>query len=451
MVRKARSNAEFLTMLRRLVFKQGENVVVQSPPGGGKTTIAVALVSEAVGSGRQVAVAVPRVSQAIDFALRLARANQAEQAKIRIRILMARGRTVPVALRNSLEGIDFIYGADELGNEPGIVIATIAKWSTVITQIAAEQFQLALVDEAFQVLFVDVAPLIKLAPQLLFIGDPGQLDPTVSVERERFEAGATRVLSSAPKELTRLSPDIRMVQMPLTMRLPPDTVRIISSALYPSLSFRSGVKSRDRAVRFAKAPARPVDAIDRALNLCARGATVVGILLPQAQNALDDADPELAQLGADIISRLLERGVEWRGVRTLSAEDIGYVATHVVSVDAVSRALWRSDVSTELVGPNTPEIYQGTERPIIVACHPLGTQPRFSEFDLNRGRLTVMLSRHLLRCIVIGRDGVREALRRHQHTGGGRFLGADDAEWAGWRAHTLIWDELERLGRLVRT
>jgi hypothetical protein len=126
------------------------------------------------------------------------------------------------------------------------------------------------------------------------------------------------------------------------------------------------------------------------------------------------------------------------------------VDAHVASGAAVRRHLERRGVSTDEVMVDTPEIWQGLERPVMIAKHPLSGLRRFDEFSLEPGRFCVMLSRHQLACIVVGRDGVGEALERHSHDCAKRALGAENAEWAGWRAHSHIWGELERRECLIR-
>jgi hypothetical protein len=60
-----------------------------------------------------------------------------------------------------------------------------------------------------------------------------------------------------------------------------------------------------------------------------------------------------------------------------------------------------------------------------------------------------MLLRHQLGCIVVGREGIVEALEHHKHDFGSRAPGAENGEWLGWRAHYNIWAELKRRRRLV--
>lgn len=86
----------------------------------------------------------------------------------------------------------------------------------------------------------------------------------------------------------------------------------------------------------------------------------------------------------------------------------------------------------------------------MVVKHTLSGQRTIGEFALEPGRWCVMLSRHQLGCVIVGRDGVRETLDAHRHDCGARAIGAENDAWYGWQAHRSLWESLEQQGRLVR-
>jgi hypothetical protein len=98
----------------------------------------------------------------------------------------------------------------------------------------------------------------------------------------------------------------------------------------------------------------------------------------------------------------------------------------------------------------TPEVWQGLQRPLMIVKHPLSGVAEPTGFELEPGRLCVGLSRHQLACILVTRDGIGEALDRHQHDCEHRPLGAEDIQWEGWSANRKIWAELEDHDRLFR-
>jgi hypothetical protein len=63
-------------------------------------------------------------------------------------------------------------------------------------------------------------------------------------------------------------------------------------------------------------------------------------------------------------------------------------------------------------------------------------------FFLDAGRLCVLLSRHRLGCLIVGRAGVADLLAVHAPTAE-RILGLDDdPEYDGWQAHLTVLDRL---------
>jgi hypothetical protein len=195
-----------------------------------------------------------------------------------------------------------------------------------------------------------------------------------------------------------------------------------------------------------------VDPIDRALDLVSDGASIVTVVAPRKVFANEQIDEELVQLQARIVERALARGGEWAGVRKLTERDIGCVDAHVASNAAIRRELQRMNIPVDVSGGvlvETPEIWQGLQRPLMVVKHPLSGLQRIDEFALEPGRACVMLSRHEIGCIVVTRDGIAEALDDYRHDSGARPTGAEDRIWAGREAHWALWTELERRNRII--
>ena len=60
---------------------------------------------------------------------------------------------------------------------------------------------------------------------------------------------------------------------------------------------------------------------------------------------------------------------------------------------------------------DTADRFQGQERALVWVCHPLSGQAQLDAFLLDPGRLCLMLSRHRVGCILVGRKGIAETLR----------------------------------------
>jgi hypothetical protein len=329
------------------------------------------------------------------------------------------------------------------------VVATVDKFG-IRAQTLQGRFDLLICDEAYQVPFVRFLPLTLIARQVLLVGDPGQLPPLVRADTSRFEATSYRVHWPAPKELLARFPDVPTVQLPVTWRLPQDTVDLIQPAFYPDLPFESAVLGVERRLAFGAAGLG--DPLDRVLDQVAGGNSIAALVAPERRFGPDEVDEELSEVSAMVVRRLLDRGARWTGRRVLERGDIGVIDPHVASGAAVRRYLRRFGIPTAADGVvvDTPEIWQGLQRPIMVVKHPLSGATRLTEFPLEPGRWCVSLSRHQIACLIVTREGVGGTLDRHQHDSASRPTGGENPQWAGWLAHRELWTAIERSGRVVR-
>jgi hypothetical protein len=149
---------------------------------------------------------------------------------------------------------------------------------------------------------------------------------------------------------------------------------------------------------------------------------------------------------AQVVNRLLFRNIQMGGKRLIDG-DIGCADAHVASNAAVSRNIRSLGLSN--VVSETPEQWQGLQRAVMVVKHPLSGKQRLDAFSLDPGRWCVMLSRHLGACVIVGRAGIGDVLRRHQHNCAERPMQSVDFEWAGWNAHSILWSKLEQQKRFV--
>lgn len=417
-------------------------VVVKSPPGAGKTHLVESVTATAAHhAGLRVAVVTPRAEQAYDFVRRLV-----PTPPIRAQLLQASSRRPPQDIVDLLGG-GIVTDPANLATGAGVVIGTAAKFGVSLEELGNGAFDLVIWDEAYQLPYRDFALLAALSPQHLVVGDPGQLPPIVRADVARFEAARHHVHWPAPDELLRRHPGAQVVDLPATHRLPQDTVDFVPPAFYPELPFVSAAAPRSRRVGFTAAGFGTP--IDRALDLVARGATIVGLVLPRSDGPVDRVDEEVAAVCASLVHRMLERGVHDGDGDLMEEGQIGGADAHVASGEAFRRELRRRSVGpTTMV--ETPEIWQGLQRDVMVVKHPLSGATRFDEFGLEPGRWCVMLSRHRRACVIVTRDAIGELLEHHQHDCASRAMGVTNAAWSGWQAHAGLWRRLEDHGRLVR-
>jgi hypothetical protein len=323
-----------------------------------------------------------------------------------------------------------------------VTIATVAKY----TQIEALGFQpeYLYVDEAFQVKKSDYERVRGLADQAMLIGDPGQIRPIVKTSIRHFAADPNGPHVAAPLGLVARNA-ARCFELPLSRRLPQSTVEIVQPAFYPNLSFQGLAGPGDR---YLDPGLTGATAADKLLDRCLDAGSLSMIALPKEMRPV--VDTEVLDLAVQLVERLLFRRfcvADDDGAQDLEPEHIGVVVFHREQVTAFRKALGRR---LRHVHVETANRFQGLERKVIIALHPLSGRHRPTEFATESGRMCVALSRHRVACIMIGRDGIRDVLDRLVPDDG-RFLGqVGDPLFDGWQAHSTLCAALERRNAVIR-
>lgn len=429
------------------VLRNGEPaLIVQAPPGAGKTWLIETLVATAVKVLKlRVAVVTPKTSQGHELLVRLIDNFD----PLPLVLLQSTSNPVPQNFARHPRFPRPVSKAQHIPPGPVVVVSNVSKFRLMVHQFQPEAFDLLICDEAYQVTAAEFGPLWHLAKQVVLVGDPGQLPPIVQVNTAFLEASRYKVHRPAPIELRERVEAVPIIQLPASRRLPQDTVDLIQPSLYPNLPFVSAASAKERCMGYDQHSGSQ-DAIDQALNLVASGATIVGLLLPERSGIPSEVDEEVAALGAAVVRRMIDRGATWQGNRVLAPQDIGCIDSHVASGAELTRQLQLEGFSPQEVLVYPPEIWQGNERPLMVIKHPLSGKEKLDSFALEPGRLCVALSRHQVACVLVGRDGVGKLLEAHSIDCGERAPGAENTEWHGWWAHQTLWNLLEEKNRLVR-
>src|SRR3712207_1709390 len=97
---------------------------------------------------------------------------------------------------------------------------------------------------------------------------------------------------------------------------------------------------------------------------------------------------------------------------------------------------------------DTPERWQGLERPVMIAVHPLSGVVDPSDFDLETGRLCVMASRHQSAFVMLTRDHVGDTLA-NLIPSAGQAPGRPDTVGRGHHAHLTFWAALQAQGQVL--
>jgi hypothetical protein len=130
----------------------------------------------------------------------------------------------------------------------------------------------------------------------------------------------------------------------------------------------------------------------------------------------------------------------------LTPAHIGLAATHRIMNSAMELSLpskLRGQVKVD-----TPERWQGLERPVMIVVHPLSGVVSPSAFDLETGRLCVMASRHQGGLLIVTRDHLQRTLEEFIPNAD-QAVGKPDVTGRGHARHLGFWETLQRQGRVI--
>lgn len=331
-------------------------VVCPAPPGAGKSWLVEAIAATQAQAGNRVLICTQTNAQGAELANRI----DAAFAGVAIRVLHA------ASGRPSRLG-DHIWGtskADQLPDEPGIVVATASKaeWVDPATWSA----DLLILDEAWQATWAQLQVICGLAPRLVAVGDHLQLPPVMVADVRRWDGRDTAPHRAAPEVL--LQADVAtVVAMPATRRFGAQTADLLSAAFYPpGQSFGS----------LATPTLEPASSWWPSVEV-ARAVVPADQVIDSVVAAVDDA---------------LAHGL-----------DVGVVVPHVSLV-----ADYQSRLPAEVM-VDTTERWQGLERDLVVVPHPMAVEDP-TAFELDGGRMCVAMSRHRDRCLIVEPDDLEARL-----------------------------------------
>ncbi|MFE5023682.1 AAA domain-containing protein [Streptomyces sp. NPDC056656] len=414
-------------ILRDTLHGTARGIVVDSPPGAGKSTLVVRAALELAEAGRPLMVIAQTNAQVDDLVLRLAEKNP----------------ELPVGRLHSSDPDPYDKALDDLANvrkstKAGdlaplpVVISTAAKWAHVKDIVP---WQHAIVDEAYQMRSDALLAVAGLFERALFVGDPGQLDPFAIVGSEQWAGLSYDPSASAVTTLLAHNPELPQHRLPVSWRLPASAAPLVSGAFYPYTPFRSGTDHGDRSLGFEVAS--DGSGPDRVIDEAAESGW--GLLELPARHT-PRTDPEAVRALAQVVRRLLDRGgatVSERGPdpSPLTADRIAVGTAHRDQAAAVRSAL--ADLGVTDVTVDTANRLQGREFDVTVVLHPLSGRPDATAFHLETGRLCVLASRHRHACIVVCRAGVPALLDDHPSTEPVQ-LGVTVKFPDGWEAHHAV-------------
>lgn len=412
--------------------------LVQAPPGSGKTHMLLSVVAELVKANKCVALAAQTNRQADDIAVRWSK----DHPELPATRLGSKTSVPPADFPGSL-----IWETDvnNLGRNPRLYISTTAKWTTLREP---EPFDYLAVDEAWQMAWADLMQCANLSKCYYLIGDPGQIPPVVTIDVRRWQTAPRPPHKPAP-EVVLNDPELvksaYIGALPACRRLPFESVDFVKP--FYSFDFYAYAKPGERKIKINRTATDK--AISNLFSYLERAQPCIATLKTPKDGPALEVDRELALKVTKIIQELLNSNAEidlGQGKsRKLMPEDIGVCATHRSMNGEITRNL---SLLGSRVSVDTPERWQGLQRPIMIVVHPLSSVIDPSDFDLETGRLCVMASRHQVALIVVTRDHVGKTLSSFIPEAA-QAPGQPDVVGRGHTAHSNFWNSLEKHQRII--
>lgn len=420
-------------VLSDLTESEHRAVVVDSPPGAGKSTLVVTAAGHLVDGGERPIIVGQTNNQVDDLVTRLA----TEYPGVAIGRLSAGDYTPPSAVGGLANATVGAKVADLA--ECKIIVGTAAKWATVRDGRSGW----AILDESYQMRSDMLLQIVERFDRGLFVGDPGQLDPFTVVGTERWIGLPHDPTQNGVTVMLEHNPTVPVRQLPVSWRLPTTAVPTISEAFYPFTDFAAGTGEGIRSLEFQTAGLGNTD-LDETLAM----ASATGWALHELpRRHVPRTDAETIQTAARLASRLLERGAvatceRHRDGRVLRAADIAIGVAHRDQADLARTALARTgNPDARHVAVDNANRLQGREFEVVIVVHPLSGRRDATAFHLEAGRMCVLTSRHRQACIVVARRGITDLLDSHPSTDP-VHLSVPAKFPDGWEANQVIMTKL---------
>ncbi len=380
-------------------------VVVDSPPGAGKSSLVVRAAADLAAAGEPVMVVAQTNGQVDDLVDRLALAAPG----------LAVGRLsahdyLPTPRVTCHTTVNVGRRVDDLAGCP-VIAGTAAKWAT----LRDGTWPWAVIDEAYQMRSDTLLRIAGRFERALFVGDPGQLDPFSTVAIDRWLGLTWDPMQSAVAALLRNNPDVPVRRLPVSWRLPATAVPVVAEAFYPFTGFQAGTAPGRRRLEFATRGLGAGPA-DQPIETAAASGWAF-FELPARHTVRTDGEAVVAC--AALAERILQRGAVSYSERAPDGEPVtaGRIAigtAHRDQAQAIRSQL--GPLSSAGVTVDTANRLQGREFDVTIVLHPLSGRVDATAFHLEAGRLCVLASRHRHACIVVARAGIPELLDAHPST-----------------------------------
>lgn len=379
-------------------------VVVDSPPGAGKSTLVVRAATELADSGDALMVVAQTNEQVDDLVARLAGAAP----DLPIGRLSAQDYSPPSRILD-LPSVTVAAKVTDLA-ACRVIFGTSAKWATVNDG----NWPWAIVDEAYQMRSDMLLRIANRFDRALFVGDPGQLDPFSAVDIDRWTGLTWDPMQSAVAVLLRHNPDLPVHRLSRSWRLPATAAPMVAEAFYPFTGFDAATGPDDRRLEFTTAALR-AKPVDEAVELAATTGWAL-YELPARHTIRTDA--QVTAACAELAVRILQRGPVAVSERTPDGVPVtaGRIAIGTAHRDQAAAIRKHLGLAGQGITVDTANRLQGREYDVTIVLHPLSGRRDATAFHLEAGRLCVLTSRHRHACVMVARAGIPELLDAHPST-----------------------------------
>lgn len=370
--------------------------IIKAPPGAGKSYLAALIAGlHTAGLGHSIAIATPTREQGIDLARNITAAY-------------ADTLTVWHAPKPA-PGLHHAKSPKDLPAGAHVAVGTLAKWAYYTPDKHEGDYDVLLIDEAWQVTDAALATVAHVAPKYVLIGDPGQIAPVITADMTEWADQPDSPTRPAPEVMTYRHRATPVFELPSTRRFGHRSAQLISEAFYDF--------SWDSIAPQHQITSTPLDALNN-------GAEIAASTLPPDPEAGRD-DPAMAGHIAALAHELQTSATLTREGRPIPVGTIYVAAAHIDQVAAARAATAGLDVVVD-----TAERLQGRQANVVIAWHPASAAQQVTEFQRDTGRLCVMLSRHKAACVLVMREDTPERLGSYESAG--RAVTGPDTAYQSW-------------------
>lgn len=420
----------------RAMDRAARVIVVEAPPGAGKTFLVGVAVAHAVERGKTPLVVANSYEQIFGAVKRVTGLFP----KIRPVIFASKDRKNKEFARAAALGFEWAVTWGEVAlaiekRKPVFTVVSKARTARLGPEGEAEYiFPWMILDEAWQVTDAEFSLLAPLADRFLMVGDRGQIQPIVTSDAAQWRNDPLGPHLAAPEAIVlreHLREEVERTPMTRSRRLPQRSVEIVQPIFYPTLPFTGAQEVRE----LEHVPQEDNSPAEDAL-MAACGPNPSGFIPVQVSGhgRRDATDIGALEAMADLAEHILRTApiiVTGDERREAGPEDV------VLLVTRNNERRWLQQRLTEWPGITvaTANKFQGSERAIALTLHPLSGKTRTNDFDLESGRLCVVLSRHTHACFIFHRPGVGALIERRTPNSARALGSAIDHAFAGWLAH----------------